>query len=185
MSISRKSRLTRKSKAGIVATTVGAMAIALTTQWEGIRLVAYQDVIGVWTACQGVTKGIKPGMVFTREECDVLFMDELIKHEEGLRNCLRNPDAIPRKSYVSFVSWTYNVGVGAACRSTLVKKANADDLEGACNELPKWKFAGKGKKRRVVKGLVNRRADEQRLCLEGVREGDRVTIEPYPYPTKS
>ena len=104
----------------------------------------------------------------------------MIKHEEGLRKCLKNPDAIPRKSYVSFVSWTYNVGVGAACRSTLVKKANAGDIEGACNELPRWNRAGG----RVIKGLVNRRADEQRLCLEGVKEDTRVTIQPYPYPMK-
>lgn len=161
----KRSRLV--AGAGGAITGAGLLAIAVVGQWEGLRLAAYQDVVGVWTACYGETKGIRPGMKFTKAQCDTMFIESLTKHEAGLRNCLTAPDRLPEKTYVSFVSWTYNVGVGAACGSTLVRKVNAGDLVGACNELPRWNRAGD----RVVKGLVNRRAAELKLCLDGVREG--------------
>jgi lysozyme len=157
------SRLKRTGAAAAL-TGAGMAAVALVGQWEGLRLYAYQDVIGVWTACYGETKGIKPGMKFTQAECDVMFIDSLTKHEAGMRACLKSPDTIPDPVYVSFLSLAYNVGTGAFCRSTLARKANAGDLAGACRELPKWNRAG-GK---VVKGLTNRRQAELKLCLSGL-----------------
>lgn len=164
MSISRKSRLTKGAGTAATLTAAGAMAIGVVTNLEGIRLVAYQDVIGVWTACQGVTKDIRKGMKFTREQCDIMFIEELTKHEAGMRRCMKEPDDVPIETYVAFLSFTYNVGIGGFCGSTLRRKANAGDLLGACNELPKWRFAG-GK---VNDGIINRRKKEIALCLEGV-----------------
>ncbi|HWU19391.1 MAG TPA: lysozyme [Devosia sp.] len=145
-------------------TAAGLLAVAFVGGWEGLRLKSYPDIIGVWTACYGSTENIRPGMQFTKAQCDELLVDDLVEHEAGLRRCLKSPDTIPVKSYVAFVSWTFNVGVYNACHSTLVRKVNAGDVAGACNELPRWNRAG-GK---VVQGLINRRADERRLCLEGV-----------------
>jgi len=61
------------------------------------------------------------------------------------------------------VSWAYNVGAGAACRSTLVKKLKQTppDYEGACRELLRWTYAGG----RVLPGLVKRREKEYRMCM--------------------
>lgn len=152
-----------KTAAGAI-TAIGVLAGAFVTNWEGIKLYAYKDVIGVWTACQGLTKGIKPGMKFTREQCDVLFIEALTEHEAGMRKCLKAPDALPVKTYVAFVSITYNIGVGGFCRSSMARKANAGDLVGACNALTLYNKAGG----QVIRGLVNRRAAEKKLCLEGV-----------------
>lgn len=66
---------------------------------------------------------------------------------------------------MALVSWSYNVGTGAACGSTLAKKANAGDWQGACNQLRRWDKAG-GK---PVKGLTNRRAAETKLCLNALK----------------
>ena len=52
-------------KRGAAAT---AVAIALIGGYEGLRTYSYQDVIGVWTACYGETRGIGPGMKFTNNE---------------------------------------------------------------------------------------------------------------------
>jgi lysozyme len=82
-----------------------------------------------------------------------------------MRKCLKNPGAIPGKSYVAFVSLTYNIGVGAFCRSTARKRLNRGDIRGACNAA-KWFNKAGG---RTIKGLVNRRAAEHRLCLEGLK----------------
>ncbi|MEM9635156.1 MAG: lysozyme [Pseudomonadota bacterium] len=145
--------------------TVGAAAIALVGTWEGLRLTAYRDVVSVPTVCYGETYGVKLGDKHTKAECDAMLMRSLRNHEAGMRKCLKNPDAIPGKSYVAFVSLTYNIGVGAFCRSTARKRLNRGDIRGACNAA-KWFNKAGG---RTVKGLVNRRAAEHRLCLEGLK----------------
>lgn len=144
---------------------VAALAIAVVGTWEGLRLYSYQDVIGVWTACYGETKGIRPGMRFTKEQCDAMFIESLAEHEAGMRRCLKDPDSIPEKSYVAFLSLTYNIGTGGFCNSSLPRLINSGNIRGACNALPLFNRAGG----RVVQGLVNRRAYEQRLCLEGLK----------------
>lgn len=144
---------------------VAALAIAVVGTWEGLRLYSYQDVIGVWTACYGETKGIRPGMRFTKEQCDSMFIESLAEHEAGMRRCLKDPDSIPEKSYVAFLSLTYNIGTGGFCNSSLPRLINSGNIRGACNALPLFNRAGG----RVVQGLVNRRAYEQRLCLEGLK----------------
>lgn len=161
-------------------TGAGALAVATIGQFEGLRLVAYQDVVGVWTACYGETKNIRPGMKFTREQCDVMFIDRLQEFETGMRRCLAAPDALPDKTYVSFLSVTYNIGVGGWCGSSMVRRANAGNLTGACDALLMWNKAG-GK---VLKGLTNRRQAERRLCLEGIAEGKATppVAQPTPAP---
>jgi lysozyme len=148
-----------------LAGSVGAAAIALVGAWEGLRLAAYPDIVGVPTICYGETLGVKLGDKATKAECDAMLLKSLKRHESGMRACLANPDGIPPKSYVAFVSLTYNIGVGAFCRSTARKRLNAGDLKGACDAATWFNRAG-GRK---VPGLVNRRAAEHRICLEGAR----------------
>jgi lysozyme len=143
---------------------VAALAVSLVGGWEGLRLTAYSDVVGVPTICYGETHGVKLGDKATKAECDAQLIASLRKHEAGMRNCLKDPDAIPARSYVSFVSLTYNVGVGAFCRSTAAKRLNAGDVRGACDAATWFNRAG-GK---VWPGLVNRRTAEHDLCLSGL-----------------
>jgi lysozyme len=145
-------------------TAVGAAAVALVAAWEGVRTVAYRDIVGVPTACFGETRGVKMGDRYTMEECRAMLGDALIEFENGMRTCLKNPDSIPEKSYVAFLSLSYNIGVRAFCGSTVARRANAGDIQGACEAIPAWNRAGG----RVVKGLVNRRADELRICRQGI-----------------
>jgi lysozyme len=86
-----------------------------------------------------------------------MLADDLAKHAEAL-NCVKTPMTDGQKA--AFVSFAYNVGVQGFCGSTLVRKANAGDMTGACAELSRWVMAG-GKK---LPGLVNRRAAERELC---------------------
>ncbi len=144
---------------------IGAAAIALVGAWEGLRLTAYRDVVGVPTVCYGETLGVKLGDKHTKAECDAMLLASLQRHEAGMRKCLKRPDAIPAKSYVAFVSLTYNIGVGGFCRSTARKRLDAGDVRGACN-VAKWFNKAGG---RTIGGLVNRRAAEHSLCLEGLQ----------------
>jgi lysozyme len=146
---------------GIAA--VAALAIPLVATWEGLSLDPYKDLIGTgkpWTVCYGST-GVEMRR-YTKTECDVLLERELIKHAEPILDCL--PADAPLTVKAAFVSWGYNVGVGAACASTATKLANALDYRGACAQLSRWTMSG-GK---VRKGLVRRRADERRLCESGL-----------------
>jgi lysozyme len=138
-----------------------ALAIGTVTLWEGRSLDAYQDIVGVWTICDGDTRNVRAGQKATNKECDERLIRELIAHESGMLKCVTRP--LPPKVHVAFLSLTYNIGVTNFCSSTLAKKANAGDFVGACNELLKWNRAGG----RFVQGLANRRAYEQRICLEG------------------
>ncbi|WP_415715973.1 lysozyme [Roseibium sp.] len=148
-----------------LAGTVGAAAIALVGAWEGLRLTAYRDVVGIPTVCYGETYGVKMGDKHTKAECDQMLLASLKKHERGMRKCLRDPNAIPAKSCVAFVSLTYNIGVVGFCRSTAARRLNRGDVKGACDAATWFKKAGG----RTIRGLVNRRAAEHRLCLEGLK----------------
>jgi lysozyme len=144
--------------------TALAAAIALVGTWEGVRTYAYRDIVGVPTVCFGETRGVKMGDRYTMDECRAMLGDGLAEFETGMRKCLTAPDKIPEKTYVAFLSFSYNVGTGGFCKSTVARKANAGDFQGACDALLAWNKAG-GK---VVKGLANRRADERRICLSGI-----------------
>lgn len=159
-----KTRL-KSLTAGIAAMTVaGSLAVQSVGGFEGLRLYAYRDVVGIWTACYGETKGIKAGMTFSKATCDNMLVDSLIEHEQGMRRCMKQPDAVPVHTYVANLSLAYNIGVGAYCRSTAVKKLNAGDIRGNCEALTLFNKAG-GK---VIKGLTTRRAYEKTMCMKGV-----------------
>ena len=65
--------------------------------------------------------------------------------------------------YEAFVSLTYNIGTSAFCKSTLVKKVNAEDYDGACKQILRWDKAGG----QVVRGLTLRRDREYQTCIGG------------------
>ncbi len=160
-------RLKAVGKGLAAITLAGTLAIQTVGGFEGLKLYAYRDVVGIWTACYGETKGIKPGMKFSKADCDNMLIDSLVEHEEGMRKCLKQPDALPIKTYVAGVSLTYNIGVGGFCGSTVARKLNAGDIPGACNAFLAWdKGTVRGKKVQIP-GLTNRRVAERKLCLEG------------------
>ena len=149
---------------GAAADTVGVIAllVALTGPWEGLELKAYRDIVGVWTICYGETLNVEPGDVATKAECDRTFTERLEEFRAGIDKCMTvNP---PIGVEVAVVDLAYNMGERAVCQSTLMRKLNAGDFRGACDELLKWVRAG-GK---VVQGLVNRRRDFHKLCISAL-----------------
>lgn len=147
-------------------TALAAAAVALVGTWEGLKTVAYPDRLAgnIPTVCFGETRGVKLGDEYTVEQCKTMLGDGLVEFEAAMRRCLNNPDSIPDKPYVAFLSLSYNIGTGAFCKSTVARRANAGDIRGACNAIPAFNRSG-GK---VRKGLINRRADEQKYCLSGL-----------------
>lgn len=150
----------RQAVAGLV---LSATAFTGMLVFEGYRKQAYDDGVGVQTVGFGTTAGVKAGDTITVERALVRALGDAGKIEQELKACL--PDVrLYQHEWDAVVSWAYNVGSGAACRSTLAKKAKAGDYAGMCAELSRWTFAG-GKQ---LPGLVKRRADERAMC-EGKR----------------
>lgn len=163
--LKRAAPKTKRATAGLTAVAVAAAAFI--GPWEGLRTTAYPDALArnIPTVCYGETRGVKLGDVYTKAECDAMLAKAVQEFHDGLKRCIPKLPTMPEGVQVAFTSWAYNVGVGAACGSTLARKANAGDLTGACNELPRWSRAGG----RVVKGLQNRRGAERALCLEAIQ----------------
>lgn len=149
---------------GLIAGSIALTGLATLTisQFEGRELRAYRDIVGVWTICDGETKGVHEGQVATPAECDTKLAQNLVSYERGLDRCLVAP--LPGETKVAFLSWAYNVGLGAACDSTLVKLANTGATIAACDQLMRWNRAGG----REVKGLTDRRSAERMLCRKGL-----------------
>lgn len=144
--------------AAVIAAGLGA-AVPVIQHFEGKRNAAYLDPVDIPTICYGHTGGVKLGQRLTDEECGELMAEDMLEALEAVERCVRVP--ITDHQRAAFVSFTFNVGGGKFCRSTLVRKVNNGNVVAACNELPKWVYAGG----RVLPGLVNRRAAEQAVCL--------------------
>ena len=137
--------------------------------YEGVSNEAYLDPVGIWTICYGETKGVTKGDYKTDEECLDSLAEELTEHHKKMVMYIKTP--ISEKEEAAYLSFTYNVGVGAFSKSTLLKKLNSGDRVGACNQLLRWDKAG-GKE---LKGLTLRRQSENKLCLEGVQESNETS----------
>ena len=135
--------------------------------FEGLSLVPY--------ICPAGKVTIGYGNTYYENNQRVKMTDAPItkeRAEELLRNITNNDFASFVNRYVSvelnqnqfdaLVSFTYNVGSPNFRNSTLLKKINLKDFEGASNEFKKWKFSD-GK---VLDGLVTRRAKEKELFLK-------------------
>lgn len=73
---------------------------------------------------------------------------------------------VTQSQFDAMVSFAYNVGLGTFKTSTLLRKVNGGDTQGAANEFGKWvNVTVNGKKTRLA-GLVNRRNAERALFLK-------------------
>lgn len=157
------SGLVRKVLAAAGSGAVSA-ALVLIPACEGVRYEPYQDVAGVWTVCAGITgSDVIQGKKYTQKECD----DLLVKHMQPAIRAVDTLVKIPLNDCqrASLYSLTYNIGVSAFKNSTLLKKLNAGDIAGACDEMKRWTFAGG----RQWQGLINRRETEDAVCHGGQR----------------
>jgi lysozyme len=141
------------------ALILSAAAIVGIAEYEDYRGNAYDDGVGVQTIGFGTTKGVKKGDRIDPVRALVRLEADANRFAQAVKRCA--PVPMYQHEYSAWVQFTYNVGESAFCGSTAAKKLNAGDYAGACNEIPKWVYAG-GRK---LNGLVKRRAAERALCL--------------------
>lgn len=141
---------------------LSSRGLALIKEFEGCRLTAYQDSVGVWTIGYGWTrpvdgKPIESGMTIDQATADRLLKTGLVGYENDVLNLVKVK--LTQNQFDALVSFTYNLGAHALSTSTLLKKLNAGDYSGAADEFLRWDKAG-GK---VLPGLVKRREAEKQL----------------------
>ena len=149
-----------KARIAVSALALSASALVGIAVHEGYSPVAYRPVPGdVPTIGFGTTDGVKMGdrtdpvQALTRKLADVQ------RFEGALRQCVRVP--LHQHEYDAYLSLAYNIGSGAFCGSTLVRRLNAGDYVGACAEILRWdRFQGQ-----PLRGLTLRRQDEHRQCV--------------------
>lgn len=136
--------------------------IALIKEFEGLRTTAYKDPVGIWTIGYGHTTaaGFPPvyaGQKITAAEAESILRADLAKFEGYLASMVTAK--LNENQHGALVSLIYNIGPENFRTSTLRKKLNAGDYDGAAAEFGRWNKAG-GK---VLAGLTRRRAAEREL----------------------
>ena len=128
--------------------------VELLTHFEGLRLEAYQDSVGVWTIGYGHTKGVTPSMKITESQANNLLRTELIEYQNYINEMVKVE--LSQCEYDALVCWVYNLGPTNLRESTLLKVLNQGDKFLVPEQIRRWNRAG-GK---VLKGLVRRREAE-------------------------
>jgi lysozyme len=142
---------------------VAAALITLVATWEGKSNNPYKDLVGVWTVCYGETRvEMRP---YTDAQCEEMLAKGLNEFAGPVLK--RNPNLKDRPNQlVAAVSLAYNVGGANYNRSTTAKRFARGDWRGGCEAIKRWNLAGRPL--RVVRGLVNRRAAEYKICMTGL-----------------
>lgn len=169
-----------KGRMLLAVLAVSTLGISSIQNYEGFSEITYKDVGGIPTIGYGSTEGVKLGDRIDEKGATRRLIHELdTKYHNGINRCIRVP--LNQSEYDAYISLTYNIGINAFCKSTLVKKLNQLDYVGACKEILRFNKVKKkvkeieiinGVEQEVwvtkavpVKGLTNRRQSEYKLCL--------------------
>lgn len=152
---------------------ISQKGLELITSFEGYHqalpngdCTTYYCPAGVLTIGFGVTEGIKPGEVWTRQYAMERFRAELKQHEAAVNQAITV--SMSQGTYDALTSFSYNLGIGAMRASTIVKLVNAGKLQEAAKYFAPYNKARDPRTKRLVvlPGLVRRRAAEAALFLE-------------------
>jgi len=151
---------------------IGPRATALIQHFEGCRLNAYQDSVGVWTIGWGNTfyedgSRVQAGDSISQARADALFRLIVARFEAGVEKAAPVATAA---QFGAMVSLAYNIGLLAFTGSTLLRMHNSGSYAGAAEQFPRWNKAGG----RVLDGLTRRRKAERLLYLNDLPAFDKA-----------
>ena len=146
--------------------------VAVAHYFEQCKLKAYPDPGSKngepWTIGWGHTgPEVEPGLVWTQEQADAAFLVDIARFERDVLSLVKVP--VNQGQFDALVLFAYNVGRKSLETSTLLRKLNAGDYDGAALEFRRWnKNDGQ-----VMRGLTRRRAAEE--CLfRGMAGADAI-----------
>lgn len=134
--------------------------ISAIKRFEGCKLSAYQDGVGVWTIGYGHTQGVKRGDYITSYQAEQFLKEDLVRFEKAASGCRR---IRTQGQFDAVVDFCYNVGIGNWNKSTLKKYIDSGRATWEIQEqFLRWVNAG-GRK---MGGLVTRRIWEANRWAE-------------------
>ena len=139
---------------------IGPAGLALIKEFEGCRLTAYLDSVGVATIGVGHTKGVCMGDTCSQAQADSWLAQDVKEAEQCVDAAVTVP--LTQHEFDALVSFTFNLGCGNLKKSTLLRLLNASDYDAAALEFRRWDKAGG----QVLAGLTRRRDAEARLFEE-------------------
>lgn len=135
--------------------------LALTQQFEGCKLAAYQDCAGIWTIGYGHTGAdVHPKLTITEEEASALLLKDVASAVAAVNHLVIV--TLTQNQFDALVDFVYNAGEAHFANSTLLREVNRGNHAGAAAQFLLWDHAGGC----VVPGLLKRRQAEQALFLE-------------------
>lgn len=132
-------------------------AIDIVKKYEGLYLEAYLCPAGIPTIGYGHTLNVRMGQKISEIQADLYLDHDFEEAEEQVKGAVKVP--LTPQQLGALTSFVFNLGIGQFKKSTLLKKLNAGDYQGAAREFDKWVFAN-GKR---LLGLIKRRAEERKL----------------------
>lgn len=134
--------------------------LALTKQFEGLRLSAYQDSVGVWTIGYGHTgPDVHPALTITEEHATELLLKDTASAVASVNRLVTV--TLTQNQFDALVDFVFNVGAAKLANSTLLREINAGNFIAAAAQFLLWCHAGGV----VLPGLVQRRKAAGALFL--------------------
>ncbi|WP_053063715.1 lysozyme [Caballeronia mineralivorans] len=122
-----------------------------------------------WTGGWGHTGAeMHYGMTFSREQAVAWLRQDVASAEATVKRVVRV--GLNQEEYDALVDLVFNIGSGNFNTSTLLRKLNAGDTEGAIAEFARWNKAGGV----VLAGLVKRREANRALFQLGANHQRRA-----------
>ena len=141
--------------------TYSNSGLALTEQFEGCSLNAYQDQVGVWTIGYGHTGAdVYAGLTITLAQAQALLLSDVAASASFVNLAVTVP--LVQDEFDALVVFVFNLGRGAFAGSTLLRDLNAGNFTAAAGQFDLWDNAGG----QVVAGLLRRREAEETLFME-------------------
>jgi len=140
--------------------------LRLIKRFEGCRLKAYLCPVKVWTIGWGATgPGIKQGIEWTEDQADSRLDTDAYKYW-AIALKASPVLALYPEIHEAIADFCYNLGGTKYKASTLKKRIDAGDLDGACEEIVKWVYGGG----RRLPGLILRRRAESEIIEQAAQD---------------
>lgn len=124
------------------------------------------------TVCAGVTgPEVVAGRYYRPEDCERLERPKYREAERQARRALRNWDTYNVWVQASFIDMAYNVPSALEPSTTVMRLANAGQLDAACQQMPRWVYGTVNGVPARLPGLVDRRDATRELCAQWGRDG--------------
>jgi lysozyme len=146
-------------------TTVSKDCVELVKKFEGLHKLkedgmvhAYRCVANRWTCGFGATRGVRSGVTWTKEYCELRLIEDLDEHGKIVKKYVNVP--LTQSQYDALTSFVFNLGGGNFRSSTLLKKLNKGLYDEVPEQIMRWNKARVDGKLTPLRGLTRRRTAE-------------------------